>query len=68
MSKHRSRRNTKNTSVTQEQSAMEEVFNHDKSEHEGDAAGKMDQAETVRAGLASISNDIRTSNRDSVTS
>lgn len=38
---------------------MEEVSDYGENEHEGDAAEKMDQAETLRAGLASINNDIR---------
>lgn len=51
MSGHRSRRNTKNSKKTREQSTMEEVSNYDENEHEGDAAEKMDQAETLRADL-----------------
>lgn len=42
---------------TQGQSTMEEVIDHE--EIEGDAAEKQDQAEALRAGLASTSSDIK---------
>lgn len=59
MSGYRSRRSTKNSKKSKEQPTMEEVSDHEDGEHEGDVAENMDQNETLRAGLASISNDIR---------
>lgn len=43
---------------------MEEVSDHDENEHEGGSVEKIDQAETLRAGLANISNDIKVLKRE----
>lgn len=57
MSGNRSRRNTKTPKKTRERPTRDEVS--DESEFESDATEKMDYAETLKAGLASISSDIR---------
>ena len=58
MGGRRGRGNTKNLNKTQENSTLEEI-EQNQMEHEGDATGKMDQAKTLREGLASIGKDMR---------